>query len=312
VRAIAGSPFVVALCLIAGLAAAEPREVEIPETLQPGDHYELLVRSSQVRFGQNAGAQQAVSTARVSMKVNEGENGYRVVAWTYRNIGFQGGGPARPILERIARLAEGQRIEYYLNGEGAVAGIRNMEELIQFNRTAIDELLAAMSEHSGAERAVDLTRRMTEPLMSPAVVESQSLKVPQLFHFFSGISLEPRITYSYEEDLPTPVGVAIPSIGEFAMTGHDTDGGVATIEWRQFPDSDRASEATRQMVEMMLAPSGSTLPEAFDLSGVVIQDQGTFEMDLATGLPRALVHERRIEVLGQGRVERTEITLVGN
>jgi hypothetical protein len=311
-RVSAGLSFVALFCLIAGLAVAEPREIDIPETLEPGDRYELLVRSSQVRFGQNAGVQQAVSTARVSMKVDEGTDGYRVVAWTYRNIGFQGGGPARPILERIARLAEGQRIEYYLNGEGAVVGIHNMEELLRFNRKAIDELLAVMSETSGAERAVDLTRRMTEPLMSPAVVESQSLKVPQLFHFFTGISLEPEVTYSYEEDLPTPVGVAIPSIGEFAMTGHDTAGGVATIEWRQYPDSDRATEATRQMVEMMLAPSGSKLPEGFDLSGVVIEDQGTFEMDLATGLPRNLVHERRIEVLGQGRVERTEITLVEN
>ena len=108
----------------------------------------------------------------------------------------------------------------------------------------------------------------------------------QLFHFFSGISLEPQVTYSYEEDLPTPVGVAIPSIGEFAMTGHDTAGEVATIEWRQFPDSDRASEATRQMVEMMLAPSGTPMPEVFDLSQVVIEDHGTFEMDLVTGVRR--------------------------
>jgi hypothetical protein len=165
--------------LTAGLALAAPREIEIPETLRPGDQYELLLRSSQVRFGQSAGVQQAVSTAHVTLEVGEGQDGYRVVTWTYRNIGFQGGGPARPILERIARLAEGQRIEYYLNGEGAVVGVRNMEELLQFNRVAIDELLAVMSEQPGGEQAVDLTRRMTEPLLSAVVVESQSLKVPQ-------------------------------------------------------------------------------------------------------------------------------------
>lgn len=311
-RAIAGLLLVFVACLTASLAMAAPQEIEIPETLRPGDQYELLLRSSQVRFGQSAGVQQAVSTAHVTLEVGEGQDGYRVVTWTYRNIGFQGGGPARPILERIARLAEGQRIEYYLNGEGAVVGVRNIEELLQFNRVAIDELLAVMSEQPGGEQAVDLTRRMTEPLLSAVVVESQSLKVPQLFHFFSGLILEPEVTYSYEEDLPTPVGVAIPSIGEFAMTGHDEPGGVATIEWRQYPDSDRASEATRQMVEMMLAPSGTALPKEVDLSSVVIEDQGTFDMDLTTGLPRSVVHERRIEILGQGRVERTEITLVGN
>ena len=66
-RVSAGLSLVALFCLIAGMAVAEPREIDIPETLEPGDRYELLVRSSQVRFGQNAGVQQAVSTARVSM-----------------------------------------------------------------------------------------------------------------------------------------------------------------------------------------------------------------------------------------------------
>ena len=82
------------------------------------------------------------------------------------------------------------------------------------------------------------------------------------------------------------------------------------IDWRQYPDRDRAAAALQQMIAVMAAQAGVTLPEDFDLSGIVIEDSAEFEMDLTTGLARRIRHQRETTILEQGRVKRTVVRLI--
>ena len=301
------------LILAATASAAQAQEITIPNTIAFGDRHELAVSAIKERVQNGQRVSSIAAHFTIDMAVTETDGDYLVVSWTYRAVevdGLDGMGPMAPVLEKVFRMVEGQRVEYYLNAEGAVAGLRNVAELLAFNQRAIDELLGVLSDETGSEELAGLIRKMTEPLMRPDLVEAESLEGPQLFHAFAGLTLEPGALYEYQDVLPSPAGVGIPARAEFVIREHDAARGLAVMDWRQFPDPERAGDAVRQMVEMMLAPTGVALPEGFDFSSVTIEDEAEYEIDLTTGLPRRLRHQRRTDILGQGQNKVTEIRLI--
>ena len=303
-------PQFLVLAVAATASAALAQEITIPNSIAVGDRYQLVVSELKEKIQNGQTVSSFATHFNIDMAVTGTHGDHFIVTWTHRSVeveGLEEMGPMGPVLDRVMRMAVGQKIEYYLDAEGAVAGLRNIAELLEFNQRAVDELLGAISDETGSEELAGLIRKMTEHLMEPDRLQVDILEGPQLFHFFSGLALEPGALYEYEDILPTQAGVDIPAQAEFVMHEYDPDRRLGVIDWRQFPDPAQASEAVRQMLQRIMARAGVPLPEDFDLTSVTIEDEAEYEIDLDSGLPRRLRHQRRSDILGRGRIKVTEI-----
>ena len=298
------------LVLTATAGGARASEVAIPFTLATGDSHRLAVTLTQERYQGSERPMAITASAFVDVAVLGKRGTDLIVAWTYRDLQVEGGGPQAKLFRDLFGVLEGQRIEYYLDQDGAVVGLHNLDDVLALNREFVDEFTASLSEQLGNAQLAAMIEKMVAPLLTPEAVELTSLEGPQLFHFFAGASLEPDVLYGYEDILALPGGGTVPARAEFSLRGHDVDGRTGVIDWRQYPDPDRAAAALQQMIAVMAAQAGVTLPEDFDLSGIVIEDSAEFEMDLTTGLARRIRHQRETTILEQGRVKRTVVRLI--
>ncbi len=287
------------------------QEVAIALDLAPGSVRNLAILSERQRFKNGALTFTGRTQARIRLTVLErSAAGYRL-EWRIEEVSTQGfQGVQAALLDAMARVSEGERIEFATDPSGGVTGLLNPEEVAAFYGRAIETLLGAMAEAGAPAETLNGLRAAAGALTAPARIQEQSLKKPGLLLFFAGSSLEPEATYEYEDSLPLPGGGALPAVGRFTLTEFDPAAGSAKILWQQYPDPERSAEAIRQQLEALAAASGQRLPADFDLSQVVIEDRADYQIDLATGLPSLMTHSRQSAIMNSGQIERTEIRLL--
>lgn len=302
--------FFIPLILAIAAGSAQAAEVAIPFTLAAGDHHRLSVSWTKEQFKGGEGVRAMTASAFIDMEVLGSRGSDLIVSWTFRDLEIDGGGPQAGLARELFGSLDGQRIEYYLDAEGSVTGVHNLDEVVALNRKFVERLMATLSDQLGNAQLAAMVKKMVAPLLTPELVERSSLEGPQLFHFFAGASLEPGAVYSYEEQLPVPGGGAIPALAEFSLRDHDAASQRGVIDWRQYPDPERSAAALEQMISAMLTQAGMAVPDELDLSSIVIEDNAEYDMDLATGLPRQFRHQRQTTILDQGQVKRTVMRLI--
>ena len=111
------------LVLTATAGGARASEVAIPFTLATGDSHRLAVTLTQERYQGSERPMAITASAFVDVAVLGKRGTDLIVAWTYRDLQVEGGGPQAKLFRDLFGVLEGQRIEYYLDQDGAVVGL---------------------------------------------------------------------------------------------------------------------------------------------------------------------------------------------
>ena len=141
--------FFIFLILATTAGTARAAEVAIPFTLAAGDSHRLAVTLTQERYQRTESLMAITASAFVDVAVLGSRGSDLIVAWTYRDLQVEGGGSQAKLFRDLFGVLEGQRIEYYLDQDGIVVGLHNLDDVLAMNRRFVDEFTASLSDQLG-------------------------------------------------------------------------------------------------------------------------------------------------------------------
>jgi hypothetical protein len=287
----------ISLVINASVAAQTAEPVPVRPSLALGDvhRYELTSERHDTDPPIRKGGSRAVVTIEVIDRLDTGW----VLRWTIGQTQLDAPGADNPFVERFQRMTEGWAIELVTDADGLPVNVRNLSEIVQESTRVKDELLAFATKGLPEDQAAKL-RQNLDAMYTPEAIVRNALEKPQLLFMFTGRALSPGQSEEYETSLPSPLGGdALPARGTWTLRAADEKTRVATVEWAQVVDPDKARSSFLEAFRKMGMPQDAELPS------VEIKDLGTFHISLQSGWPVKVAHERVSKVGPKGRVDRT-------
>lgn len=293
--------------VIATIAAFQAeRSITLPTDWKVGSVIEFdLVREKE--FVPKAG-QPPVPTTRtpVKLEVIEQREGQGVMRWTYGRTALVGDAPANVagMAERMANVGNGLALELITNATGGLSSLRNVEEVRAFYERAIGELKQGLLAAGAAASFVDSLLKTMEMFRDPALVSKLALKEPALFFMGGGGSLQLGKTYERDWVVPNPFGgEPLATKLQLRLESVSMDGSEAVITRTCHLDPESLRSATRNMMART-GPGGDIPPDM----RIDVTDQARLVMDVRTGWPRSITHQRTIQSGDLRQIERTIFT----
>jgi hypothetical protein len=141
--------------------------------------------------------------------------------------------------------------------------------------------------------------------MTPELLVSSVTREAQMYFGLNGVSLRVGQGATAQLEQPSPFGGTIPATFEVRM--ESADAATAVVKTSMTYDSD----ALIKMTTTLLEQTGTKVSQdelakaAFRMS-----DEGRYHLDLATGLMREVIVDRRISAEGKQRRDAWEMRLV--
>jgi hypothetical protein len=307
-RCPAALPLVLAavLAFAAATASAQPAaatEISIVPKLRAGD--EFAIEIARIRENSAAPGQNARATVPVVVRVISAAPHGTIVDWTPGLAVFANRAlAANPLVEASQRVMGGLSVRLRLAADGEVAGIENEAEVLAKVQAATKIIVdGALAETPADQRAQMQT--LLNQLMTPELLVSSVTREAQMYFGLNGVSLRVGQGATAQLEQPSPFGGTIPATFEVRM--ESADAATAVVKTSMTYDSD----ALIKMTTTLLEQTGTKVSQdelakaAFRMS-----DEGRYHLDLATGLMREVIVDRRISAEGKQRRDAWEMRLV--
>jgi hypothetical protein len=255
----------------------------------------------------------ATTRALTTVEITQaGETGF-VQSWrdTGGTVELEGDGPDLAAEQAVAtamlRRFEGVALEADLDAQGLFTGVRNWRALGALMREALLPALRTQAKARAAQMQVAVTDAEVDARLAPvlqrmttqSVLDASLGKQASIYNLFTAPAITAGKPVRYEDELQSPVSShRIPAIGQFELIRTDAAADTVTLRWTQSIDPVKGLEATWKMVEAL---TGAALPaDRSQLpTGLVLRDEATVTVHRGSGVPRHLVHQRRLELGGQ-------------
>jgi hypothetical protein len=286
--------------------------VALPTDWAVGDRFRLHLLEEQEDYrgrGQVAGGGIRIA---VDVEVlQKTADGY-IFRWTWGKANVLAGSSDRMrLMGRVMDANAGLKVDIRTDQYGTPVAVENLPEIIAFNERGAEIVLEAFREEGLPEPALAQIRKMLGSFLNESTISGSAMKDPQLLHYASGGVYELGVEQQYEDLVPNLLGgEPIPSRASFRLTAVDHEAGKATIEWRQTLDEARARDSLTATLNDLATGMGAPLPQGAGLPNVTIEDTGKFVMDLATGWPVSVHHERVTVIGDMRRVDRSVFNTV--
>ncbi|MCI0341034.1 MAG: hypothetical protein L0216_07745 [Planctomycetales bacterium] len=299
-----------ALALVPPAAAhqeAEPPLVSFPSEWAVGEKIRLEMRKEREETRGGKALPSSGHKIPVTVEVREKKADGYVFRWTYGKAEpADPAAPRNPLAERLANLAQGLALDIRTDEDGTPEGLANPESVVSFYEKAFEVLGAEWAKAGMPAPSQEQMLRALQPFRSPETVGVAALRDPMIFFVVCGGEFRLGEKRDYEDQLPNPFGgEPFPSRAWFRMNEVRDEGREAVIEWRQTLDPEKSREILLATFKAMAEKMGTPLPAEKDLPSLSVEDQGLFVMEVATGWPRSVRHERTTLSGVQKRVDRT-------
>lgn len=264
----------------AATPADAPAAVAWPR-LAPGDAFEYDSRQAfrRVRPGSSA----AVEVGQRLRVVQDASGNVQHWTWHDTEVGYQGEvrDATHAIQRALAVSVASQPVRVRLSGDGAAEAVLDVEALVPAFRAAMERALA---EVPGGRPGDAATVALFEGISRPEVYGAYLLKLPTALNFPAGGGLVPGERYSYDDEVPNPVGgEPFPMRGEFLLEAASA-GGEHQVRWEVFIDPVKGAPILWRTVERLLGEDipddvRSRLPEQIHMGAVT-----RYRIDPATGV----------------------------
>lgn len=309
-----GLPALFALVL-ACMATVQPLEAaEPPLELRPnwsrGDSVDYEVVRTRRRAPDPAPAPEASSRLPVRIVVAEaGPEGY-LLDYRCGEVRIEGGAASTNALaQKLVTALTDLPMRFQVTMRGAVVRLLNWKDVQDRIRAASDALLQELARHGAPPAALDVARSQAEALVADeARVTALAARDLQILLFVLGRAYTPGAPVQYEDSAQSPLGGdPIPMRGELVLEVAPV-AGVAQIHWTQRVDPDKAQAVIAANVRKLTAQLGERAPDPSVFAGLAIDDDATFEIDVASGWPRSIEHSRSLRLASTGQVDTVRFT----
>ena len=292
-----------------------PQVVELPAEWNVGEKFRIELIRSRVRSEDGKLKSGAQSRTIVDFEVvGLHETGY-IFQWTHGPVeltevmGTDAEVPENA-LKRLSEMCEGLKLRMKTDARGWVEEVENLEEVQEYMGKVVAELSQLMRGKDAPKERADEFRKLMQTMMAPAGLQVVVLKAPQLFHSCSGCAFALHDTQVMDAVLPNPLGGSpIPSKLTLEMVGIRPGEGVIEVEIKQSFDPEKIKDVVDEILERMASTIGRKGLEA-DLPVIDLKDSGRQFIDMSTGWPVSIRHERVLQVLRSRQIDTYQFNVI--
>lgn len=251
------APWAVAAAQQVAEEEAQATDVEWPLPWKPGTRveYDQSYRTVDVRGGK---PWTITGSDRTVLEIVRADQDGFVQRWTGTDPKLDAGELPAPMAAILKATVEGMRdlaIDVRLDGQGAFAGISNMDELHPRYRAAMRAMLDGLSNEGNVPDAATKVAlgKMLDTLTARPVFEQQLAEIPAAYNFVAGGGLELDAEYEYEDSGTNPLGGEPIPMRNRMRLGESDDPAFYTLRWEVEPDAEAIAAMVTKFVESMTA-----------------------------------------------------------
>jgi hypothetical protein len=300
-------------------AEAEPVYVQLPTDWEVGERYRIEYEKSRER--QQAGKPLVTGGTRtmIDCEVTAREEGSFHFEWTWgASEVLEGTTGAKaleddPVQSRLLNVNEGVVMEFVTDEYGTPVSLANREDVAAHFQKVI-----GVVEEVAKEQGLSVAKRRqvfegVRGLFDEDLLESVALGEPSILYMASGGEYELGVMQEFDDLLPNPFGgEPFPAQASFGLAELSEDGKRATLEWRQVLDPVATRRVMLETFRAMAERMGSEPPEEGDLPTFDVVDEATLVMDVETGWPVSVEHQRSMDTGDTHQVDSKRFRLVPN
>ena len=283
----------------------KPEEpIDLPTDWQEGDKLRYtLVKSRKRTRGSDTVFDNSSSTD-IDIEILETSPAGYLVGWTTGKPTVSGNSND-PLVQQVLNLFSDVQMRLMLDNSISIVGIQNWQE-VQSRSVELVEILAKRTEESVGSQAAAGVRQTASMFSSERQVMNLCARDAQMFFLILGGTYEVAPN-EYEDRLPNPYGgEPFPSKAAFRLLGIQPDKNQAVVQWTQTLDPVATRRIMEVIVRDMTSRMGANAPDQQILKDFAIDDEATAYVDLETGWPATVKHQRTSRTGGATQVDRIE------
>lgn len=299
--------FLAQLMLACTAFVEEPKTVRLPTDWSVGTAYHVEFTKTREVHEEGQPTKRDSSRTLVEVEViAKRDDGY-TVRWTLGRPVFTSETPMEPLVERVAALAAGLKLDMLTDKTGSLTQFADPSAIdAHFTRAAKLLLEEVEARKSLAAAEFEALKQSLHALKGPNLKASY-LNSAKMFYMPAGAELSVGEKRAYEDLLPNPYGGdPLPSNAYLVLTKVDATANEAVVDWRQTIDPVRAGPILEASVRAELKLRGQDIPPEIALSFDAIEDASTWVYDLKTGIPKSVMNSRTSVMGGQRRIDSQE------
>ena len=181
-------------------------------------------------------------------------------------------------VEPWMELATGQTVELVFDEEFLIHSIRNLNQVIELSKKAIDLVQQSLPKD---EKAAVIVARMREMFANPDTVQNLAMQKPGRYFVVYGWELEPGKPRKVETSLPNPFGTdPLPAEVTIELKPSQPADQQYVVLYKQKLDQEGVQRIIREAV---LKFAGDKLPPGQQFPKFDVDDSGEFKINKSTG-----------------------------
>ncbi len=290
----------VLLASLAGLG----QELAIKPSLHMGDVF--AIESLRAHEDSQRPQSNRRTKTRIDFKVDEADaqSGFLLDVVVGESDVLEPAGGLNPLVEKLGKAAAAIHYKVRLGPGGDYKGVENQNEVGRQLVGILNELKTAiLAELPEAQR--EATDRAMRASLQPSVIIASALEDVTMFFKLEGgaIPTNRPVVASVLQPIPSN-NVSIP--GDMRIEVAQSDANFATIKIQTQPTSEALATLKAQLLSQMSPEVAANAPPMT----VQVQDDGTYQLDLATGLMTHVDFTRKLEVASLIRKDTWQLKLV--
>ena len=288
----------VALAVNGRLFAEENLPVRWSPQWKVGDSYVVEYTKERVSFqGTPAASNKGRSTIKIT--VEEKNDDYFVVHWTYGRFELDGPEKDNPFVVKMMNISEGLCLKMKTDASGLPYELINVDEMIGKMKEVLNDIESFFEENKAPKQTIRQTlETLREQYRKPEVVKQSLMNDSLLFFRCCSGELKPNDPEEVEMTLPNPFGGdPFPGKSTTRLIKFEEQSGLATVEYLLEFDKEKASSGMFDILKKMR-------PESPDPEGgfpeLDIYDKTSCRIDTRKGWPLSIEFIRAIKVDGRG------------